>query len=327
VKVRCAIVGLGRVASLLEEDPLREKPCTHAGAISAHGECVLVGGCDVRADRCALFRSRWKCPRTTTRLRELLDDDTPDLMVVATPPDTHLGIVREAVKAGVGVIVCEKPLAPTAEEAKSIARMHGRGGIRILTNHERRYSKDYQRVGDLIERGVYGELLSLSGRVFMGRRRPAQEILLEDGTHMVDIMSCLGSSRLDLCQVERVGSAKSESLLITARLGDTPVLMEIGSGRDHIVFELALSFVSGMVRIGNGAYEEWVSRESPYYAGLRSLRKTGARRPAVTGYFRNMIADAVACVHEPGRQPLSSAVDGYEAVRFIEEVRRRVESR
>jgi hypothetical protein len=30
-KIKAAIIGLGRIASLLENDTLREKPCTHAG--------------------------------------------------------------------------------------------------------------------------------------------------------------------------------------------------------------------------------------------------------------------------------------------------------
>jgi hypothetical protein len=41
-KISAAIVGLGRIAGMLEEDSLREKPCTHAGAITANSDCVLV---------------------------------------------------------------------------------------------------------------------------------------------------------------------------------------------------------------------------------------------------------------------------------------------
>jgi predicted dehydrogenase len=327
VIVRCAIVGLGRVASLLEEDPLREKPCTHAGAITANGSCTLVGGCDIRPDRCALFARRWSCGRTATRLEELLADTEPDLLVIATPPETHLDIAARAVEAGISFIICEKPLASTAADARSIARLHGQRGVRVMTNHERRYSADYGRVKRVIEARTYGELLSLSGRVFMGRRRPAAEILLEDGTHMVDILRFLSPARLELHHVERARGAHAESLLITAALGAIPVLLEVGSGRDHIVFEIELSFTSGSIRVGNGVYRESASRESTHYADLRSLYRTGARRPRVTGYFTRMIVDAVGCVEDPAREPVSSAVDGYEAVCFIESVLREVSGR
>ena len=57
--VTAAIIGLGRIASLLEEDSLREKPCTHAGAISANENCILVAGCDKSETRRNLFTQRW----------------------------------------------------------------------------------------------------------------------------------------------------------------------------------------------------------------------------------------------------------------------------
>ncbi len=40
-KLKAAVIGLGRIASLLDEDTLREKPCTHSGAIAANEDCVL----------------------------------------------------------------------------------------------------------------------------------------------------------------------------------------------------------------------------------------------------------------------------------------------
>ena len=46
-KIRCCIAGLGRIGSILEDDRLREKPCTHAGAIKRNREaralCPEVG--------------------------------------------------------------------------------------------------------------------------------------------------------------------------------------------------------------------------------------------------------------------------------------------
>jgi hypothetical protein len=40
-KIPAAIIGLGRIASLLEKDGRREKPCTHAGAIAAGGLRII----------------------------------------------------------------------------------------------------------------------------------------------------------------------------------------------------------------------------------------------------------------------------------------------
>ena len=78
--MRCAVVGLGRIGSMLEDDTLREKPCTHAGAIAADSDCVLAGGCDLRWDRCVRFRDRWGCVDVYTEVEELLAAAKPDII-------------------------------------------------------------------------------------------------------------------------------------------------------------------------------------------------------------------------------------------------------
>jgi len=61
-RIKAAGVGLGRIASLLEEDARREKPCTHAGAIAVNKDCALSGGCDIDEERRGLFAQRWGVP-------------------------------------------------------------------------------------------------------------------------------------------------------------------------------------------------------------------------------------------------------------------------
>jgi hypothetical protein len=97
--------------------------------------------------------------------------------------------------------------------------------------------------------------------------------------------------------------------------------MEIGAGRDYIVFELEFSCSKGKLCIGNGIFEVWESDESPYAEKFRSLKKTIASFEGPTGYFANMIADAVSCVREQGRRPLSSAADGLAAITYLHSVK------
>src|SRR5512138_718214 len=49
--VRVALVGLGRIAWMLESDRLRYHPCTHAGSLLAVGGARVVAGCDLEPDR------------------------------------------------------------------------------------------------------------------------------------------------------------------------------------------------------------------------------------------------------------------------------------
>jgi len=107
------------------------------------------------------------------------------------------------------------------------------------------------------------------------------------------------------------------STFLLGSAGETPVSIEVGSERDHLVFELELSFESGRIRVGNGV-ESWErSEESPYYEGYRSLLPESRANGGLTGYFASMVADAVACVDDPIREPRSSALDALEAMKFI----------
>jgi len=323
--IRCGIVGLGRIGSLLEKDRLREKPCTHAGAVARNGDCTLVGGCDIRKDRRDLFAAQWGCPRVYGRVGDLLRDRNPHLLIIATPPETHLSIIRESQGYGVRVIVCEKPLARDCDEGAEIARIDASGDVTIMTNHERRYSKDYIMVKRRIEDGSFGELLSVCSRLYTRSEGKDADgsgetggVLLEDGTHLVDMINFLTPAVLQKKHVRKSG----DRAVFIEGDGGVPVMIEIGTGRDYFVFELDLSFTRGRIRIGNGLFEEFESGASPYYEGYNSLLRNGRRRPVKTGYFSGMLEDAVRCVRDPRAVPVSSAADGYRALRFIDEVRR-----
>src|SRR6056297_2259017 len=108
MKITCAVVGLGRIGSTLEKDRLREKPCTHTGAILANQDCRLIGGADIdqearrryledwgdRIDRGA--ESGWRYsdePPVFESAGALLARLKMDILVAATPPESHLSIV------------------------------------------------------------------------------------------------------------------------------------------------------------------------------------------------------------------------------------------
>lgn len=319
--VRCAVVGCGRIGSTLEDDPLREKPCTHAGAIKANPECELVGGCDIDGRARADFAARHGVA-VYDDVHALLEERKPELLCIATYPQSHYAMVKAAADAGVPAAVCEKPLAHTLRDGTRIAALHRRGAIRVITNHERRYSRDYLAVREAVAQKRYGALLGIRGTLYFSRAARHDRVLMHDGTHLIDAISFLTGAPVTLKgSFGRMRSARSSAYLY-GKSGEVPVVIDVGAERDHLCFELELSFVTGRITVGNGVYRFEESRESPYYEGYRSLADTGARPPERTGYFANMLADAVRCARDPAYEPLSSAVDGLEALRFIRSARR-----
>ena len=78
-----------------------------------------------------------------------------DLVVIATPNDTHVSIATTALRAGKHVVV-EKPLAPTLEDARELASL-ARSLDRVLTVFQnRRWDGDFLAVTNLLARGALG---------------------------------------------------------------------------------------------------------------------------------------------------------------------------
>ncbi|MDR2158450.1 MAG: Gfo/Idh/MocA family oxidoreductase [Treponema sp.] len=341
-KIRAAIIGLGRIASLLEDDRLREKPCTHAGAIAAHRDCRLAAGCDSDAERRRLFAGRWQVP-VYGDAAAMLEAEGPQLLVIATHPDSHARYCGLAAARGVPVLVCEKPLADSLGGARYIARLAAAGGkragaLRILVNHERRYAADYGRARAILEEGRLGALLSVRAVLYMGNSRRLLDVLWHDGTHLADAIMYLSGSVMKHDRAwgarltGREGTAWLSGRLIRTAApsaaggqrgvsAPVPFVIETGAGRDHLVFEMEFSCASGRLRIGNGIFEVRESRESPYAEGFRSLERTGEVFEGKTGYFSGMIADAAACVRDPLRRPRSSAADGLRVIEYLHSVR------
>ncbi|MDR0642948.1 MAG: Gfo/Idh/MocA family oxidoreductase [Treponema sp.] len=347
-KIPVAIVGLGRIASLLEDDGRREKPCTHAGAVAANNDCTLVSGCDTDETRRRLFAERWHVP-IYPKAAAMLREHRPGILIIATDPSSHEEYCSLAYANGVPVAVCEKPLADTLARARKIASLAGQklpapgssGGFKILVNHERRYSADYIRAREILESGRLGALISVRGVLYMGKGRRLIDVLWHDGTHLADAIMFLTGCTLRQVQTwgsplkGREGTAYLEGLLALpqntgpgARRGggkekekEFPCVIELGAQRDHLVFEIEFSCEAGRLRIGNGVYEVWESADCPYAEGFRSLLPAPDRFQGKTGYFTSMIADAVNCVRNPSLQPRSSALDALKVIEYLDAVK------
>ncbi|MDR0403114.1 MAG: Gfo/Idh/MocA family oxidoreductase [Treponema sp.] len=336
--VRAAVVGLGRIGSLLENDPRREKPCTHAGAISGSGDCVLVAGADTDGERRGLFRETWGVP-VYAAAETMLEEQKPDILCVATHPDSHLLYCELAARRGVKVAVCEKPLADSLEKAKKIARLHESGKITVIVNHERRYSEDYRAAAAILRGGGLGAALSVRAALYMGKTRRLVDVLWHDGTHLADAAMFLLDAALKHKEtrgaelsgrtgtaylaggLEISGGAVKSGAKSREKKREIPFIMEIGAERDHVVFELEFSCEKGRLRIGNGIFEVWESVESPYAAGFRSLEKKREGFLEATGYFSNMIKDAAACCRKKNKIPQSKALDGLRVIKYLNSVR------
>jgi predicted dehydrogenase len=102
-------------------------------------------------------------------IEEICASPSIDLVVVATPNDTHVPIAAMALGAGKHVVV-EKPLAPTLEEARALVSLASDAGRVLAAFHNRRWDGDFAALRDLLASGVLGEISQLESH--FDRYRP-----------------------------------------------------------------------------------------------------------------------------------------------------------
>jgi predicted dehydrogenase len=80
-----------------------------------------------------------------------------ELVVIATPNDTHVPIATDALGAGKHVVL-EKPFAPTLEEARALASLAQRTRRVLAVFQNRRWDGDFLAVTDLLAGSVLGDV-------------------------------------------------------------------------------------------------------------------------------------------------------------------------
>ena len=98
----------------------------------------------------------------------LARDPEVDLVIVATPPNTHAALCAQMLSAGKHV-VCEKPLALTQQETRDLLVL-SQNQERLLSCHQnRRWDPDFRAIERAVRAGRIGELFHLE--TFVGGHR------------------------------------------------------------------------------------------------------------------------------------------------------------
>ncbi len=90
-------------------------------------------------------------------LEEMLEKADIDIVDIVTPPESHLPMVRLAAAAGKQVM-CQKPFAPSMEEAEAIVESARKAGIRLMVTENWRWLQPVQAVKRVIESGILGKI-------------------------------------------------------------------------------------------------------------------------------------------------------------------------
>jgi predicted dehydrogenase len=127
-------------------------------------QAQMVAFCDIEEERARQAAEEYgeAGPTVHADYRRLLDDKNIDVVHVCTPNDSHAPITIAALEAGKHVM-CEKPMAKTADGARQMRDAAKRTGKKLTIGYQSRQRPDSQYLYNACRRGDLGEIYFRQG--------------------------------------------------------------------------------------------------------------------------------------------------------------------
>lgn len=155
-----------------------------------HGltDAELVWCCDASEAARARVAPMVPGARMTDRLEDLLEDESLDAIVLATPVPTHGELAVKVLEAGKHCFV-EKPLAQSVADAERAVQAAERAGRTLMVGHLLEYHPGIAKLKQLADEGELGDIRYLYGnRLNLGQLRADENALWSLGAHDVSVL-------------------------------------------------------------------------------------------------------------------------------------------
>lgn len=187
-KLRVGIVGVGGIAN-----------GKHMPALSKIPEVEMVAFCDLIKERAEKGAKKYGTPdaKVYTDYRDLVARDDIDVVHVCTTNDAHSFVTVAALESGKHVM-CEKPMAKNAAEARKMVETARKTGKKLTIGYQNRYRADALHLKKLSDEGFFGDIyfakaLAVRRRAvptwgcFLDEERQGGGPLIDIGTHALDL--------------------------------------------------------------------------------------------------------------------------------------------
>jgi len=181
--VKVAIVGCGLIG---------QKRASHLLG------CELVACVDQTSDKAKQLAEKFPGAKALSDWREMIQDKSIDIVIVATPHVSLAEITRAAVATNKHVLV-EKPAARVAHELEEIIQLNKQSKSLVRVGFNHRYHRAFRQAKKLVAENALGELMFVRARYGHGGRvgydkewRARPEIsgggeLIDQGVHLIDL--------------------------------------------------------------------------------------------------------------------------------------------
>ena len=164
-----------------------------------------------------------------------------DLIVVATPNQTHAALARAALGQGRNVVV-DKPFTLTAAESRALGALARERGALLSVFHNRRWDSDFLTVREALRQGLLGDVVLCESRFdryrpqvrdrWRERPGPGAGLLYDLGPHLLDqalVLFGVPDSVQATLAAQREAAETIDFFQLVLRYGRRVVVLQAGS--------------------------------------------------------------------------------------------------
>jgi predicted dehydrogenase len=254
---KVAIIGCGSIGATKSDTidgPESANILTHANAVSRHAKTELTYLVDSNPDILSKACKKWNPKFHFQLIKDLkiIRESKPDIVIVATPTESHFEVLKSVIELKPLLIIAEKPFCNNLEEALKIKEIAKNitGNIPIIVNYIRRFTPGIQNLKKEIDSGSLGTCLNT--RILYTRG------LRHEGCHAMDLMHYFfeefqgltidhGNSIIDYSEEDLTCSVWA----IFEKC--KRIIFQPCDGQKYGIFEIDMCFENGRIRlIDNG---------------------------------------------------------------------------
>lgn len=145
--MRYALIGCGRISP------------NHVAA-AQHNNLEIVALCDLAEENMKDKILKFKLPssiRCYTNYVEMLENEHPELVAIATESGKHAEIALACIERGCNIII-EKPIALSLKDADRIIVAAEKYNVKVCACHQNRFNKSIQKIREAVEMGRFGKM-------------------------------------------------------------------------------------------------------------------------------------------------------------------------
>jgi predicted dehydrogenase len=164
-----------------------------------------------------------------------------DLVVIASPNETHAPLAELAMRAGRNVVV-DKPFTITVEEARHLGAVAAENDVLLSVFQNRRWDSDFLTVQDAIRRDLLGRIVLFESRIDRFRPDvrdrwrevpgPGAGLLYDLGPHLIDqtlVLFGIPDSVQATLAKQRRGARTDDFFQLVLRYGEMVATLGAGS--------------------------------------------------------------------------------------------------